>query len=355
MIHRIACQGPSSPESGGDEPATLHPPFGRRALLGSLGGLGVAMAGSSTSAFSSLGTRARSLRVVEGRIGDIQVARVYETITRTKVSSWFPGVDAKLLRPYLDWLVPLHYDPATDTFPMLIQSWVLRSGSRTILIDTCFGNDKDRPGYGYADHLRTPYLDRLRAVGVAPEDVDIVLCTHLHLDHCGWNTRLENGRWVPTFPNAKYIWSRLDQDDSLQQMTDQRALPFARTVYADSVAPVIAAGQARAVDGVFAVDDNILLRPAPGHSPGSLRIEVTSRGKTGVFSGDILHSALQIPLWQYGSVIDFDRREATEARHALLAFCADNDALLLPAHFPAPYVARIVRNGDSFAMQPGWG
>jgi len=298
--------------------------------------------------------RPHRLKSVTGRIGDIEMARVYETTTTMDVKSWHPGLTAADLEPHLSWLAPRFLNPATGEFPMPIVSWVLRSMGRTILIDSCYGNDKDRPGYADADHLHTPYLERLEAVGVLPDEVDMVLCTHLHLDHVGWNTRLIDGRWVPTFPNARYIWSRIEREDAANQSIATTTPPFLRPVYGDSVLPILAAGLAQEVDGVFPVDENILMRPAPGHSPGNVRIELRSQGNIAVFAGDILHSPIQIPLWRQASVVDADAALATRSRHELLSFCADEGALLIPGHFPEPYVGRIVRDGDSFAIRFGW-
>jgi glyoxylase-like metal-dependent hydrolase (beta-lactamase superfamily II) len=292
---------------------------------------------------------------LEGTVGNIQIARVYETTTTLKATEWFPGLDEVQLRPHLNWLAPHFFDITTGMFPMPIQSWVLRSKGRIILIDTCYGNDKHRPGNADSDRLNTPYIERLHAVGVSPEQVDFVLCTHLHLDHVGWNTRLDNGRWVPTFPNARYIWSRVEEGSAAGDAVAPNTPPFLRSVYDDSILPVIAAGLAQAVDGVFALDDEILMRPAPGHSPGNMQIEIRSKGKAAVFSGDILHSPLQIPLWQQHSLVDVDPALATKSRYDLLSFCADEQALLIPGHFPAPHVCRINREGDSFGARFGWG
>lgn len=230
----------------------------------------------------------------------------------------------------------------------------MRSAGKNILIDSGYGNDKARPGNPDSDHLRTPYLERLQAVGVMPEDVDIVICTHLHLDHVGWNTRLRDGRWVPTFPNARYIWSKLDRIESARQSADARTPPFLRPVYGDSVEPVMMAGLAQEIEGAHAVDENITVRPAPGHSPGSMRVEVRSKNRCAVFTGDLLHSPIQIPLWRQASVVDADPEMAVTSRQELLSFCADENALLISAHFPDPFVGRITRKADSFKVRFGW-
>lgn len=323
----------------------------RRELLVSIGSLGAAMVYPGP-AFARP-NRAPRLKIVFGRIGEVEVARVQETVTYFQATTWFPGLRKQDLDPYLSWLAPDFYDPATGLFPMPMQTWILRSAGKIVVIDTGYGNNKDRMGLADADHLNTPYLRRLQAAGVRPEQVDYVICTHLHLDHTGWNTRLRGGRWMPTFPNAKYVWSLADQMDSASQATGPNPFPFTRGVYADSVLPIIEARQSHPITGMHELDEHIVLRPAPGHSPGTLRVEVRSLGSTAVFCGDMLHSPLQIPLWQTGSAGDFDRDMAAQARRQLLDFCVDEAAVLVAGHFPAPHVARIRRDGDRFLPQFG--
>lgn len=343
-----ASRGPTStPDAATSMPIpVVSPTPSRRELLNGL----LALAAGSISANPAF-ARSRSAPkpdVILGRIGDVKIARIEETVTFFQASSWFPDLRKDDLAPYLGWLAPRFYDPATGLFPLPMQTWVLRSKGKIVVIDTGYGNDKSRPGLVDADCLKTPYLKHLRSVGITPEQVDFVLCTHLHLDHTGWNTRLKGGRWIPTFPNAKYIWSLADQQDSLSQASELNPVPFTRGVYNDSILPVIQAGLAFPITDVFKISEEILLRPAPGHSPGTLRIELRSKGQTAVFCGDMLHSPLQIPLWRIGSAGDFDRPAAARARHALLDFCVEENAVLIPGHFSSPHVARIRRDGESF-------
>ena len=145
-------------------------------------------------------------------IGSATVTRVEEQlgITNQPCEKYFRNFERDVLERHLDWLAPDHYSPQHDRFVTSVHSWLIRLGDLTILLDTCGGNHKDRPWTHRFHQLDTPYLQRLRAAGAAPEDVDLVLCTHLHADHVGWNTMLRDGRWVPTFPNAKYLFSRVD-------------------------------------------------------------------------------------------------------------------------------------------------
>ncbi|HYM30024.1 MAG TPA: MBL fold metallo-hydrolase, partial [Candidatus Cybelea sp.] len=144
-------------------------------------------------------------------VGEVSVARVEDIAGPSfKPSAIFADYTPEYIDVHRDWLLPGHYFPKLDRLNMSMHTWVVRNGKHTILIDTCIGNHKSRPGAPFWNDRDGPYLDRLREVGVAPEQVDYVMCTHMHVDHVGWNTKLESGRWVPTFPNAKYLFSRVE-------------------------------------------------------------------------------------------------------------------------------------------------
>ena len=206
-------------------------------------------------------------------VGGVSVTRVEELLGLASLppEKYLAGFDRAVLERHLGWLVPNHYSPEEDRLITSVHSWLIRTDKHTILLDSCAGNHKDRPGFSRFHQLNTPYLDRLREAGAAPEDIDIVLCTHLHSDHVGWNTMLRDGRWVPTFPNAKYLFSRTENE-----WGDPRRNPAAEAdlqrsnSYRDSVLPVIEAGQAEMVDGGYAIGDTMLIEPAPGHSPGHI-------------------------------------------------------------------------------------
>lgn len=295
------------------------------------------------------------LTAIEGKIGSVEIARVLDcTLLGETAQAWFPDFDREAVRPHEHWLCPDHFDPETGRIPMPVQSFVLRTRHHNILIDTCIGNDKERPGIAEMHRLTTSYLDRLAKLGLRPEDIDFVMCTHLHVDHVGWNTRLIDGRWVPTFPNARYIMSKADYAATQAAVGMPGMIAPVRNCFHDSVLPVVEAGQADMVDGLHEMLDEFTLRPAPGHSPGHIRIELASMGETGVFAGDMLHSPLQIPLWQLSSKVCWDKVLAAKSRRALLEFCIDKDALLIPGHFQAPHVGRIREDGDTFAIAFGW-
>ena len=195
--------------------------------------------------------------------------------------------------------------------------------------------------------MNGPYLADLAAAGVAPEAVDFVCCTHLHVDHAGWNTRLVDGRWVPTFPNAKYIFARKEYEfwESLHKEGAQARVP---NVYDDSVLPVMEAGQAVLVDMDHQLDNGIWLEPAPGHTPGHILVNLKSGDEHAIFSGDVIHHPIQLlrPDWSSRACEDPELSAAT--RRALLERVADTATLLAPAHFASPTMGHVVGRGDAF-------
>jgi glyoxylase-like metal-dependent hydrolase (beta-lactamase superfamily II) len=206
------------------------------------------------------------------RIGDITVTRVEEGIGLSSVppKQFLTNFDPDIFRAHHEWMIPLHYEPREDRLVTSIHSWLIRTPRHTILLDTCSGNHKNRPWNRRFHQLDTPYLERLREAGVAPEDIDIVLCTHLHSDHCGWNTQLRDGRWVPTFPNAKYLFSRKEHDRWDPRVSSDKSRA---ELYNDSVLPVIESRQALILDGVHEIDDTLIIEPSPGHTIGHVLLK----------------------------------------------------------------------------------
>ncbi|MCC6775432.1 MAG: MBL fold metallo-hydrolase [Hyphomicrobiales bacterium] len=287
-------------------------------------------------------------------IGTVRVTRVEEQLGPTghPPEQFLPGLDRELIARHRAWLVPEHYDPTRDRFVTSVHSWLVRTGRHTILVDCCAGNHKDRPGFVRFHQLDTPFLARLRAAGAAPEDIDFVLCTHLHSDHVGWNTRLDDGRWVPTFPNAKYLFSRAECDHGDPRRNPAAASDLQRNnAYRDSVLPVIEAGQAMLIDGAHAIDDALRVEPAPGHTPGHVVLKLADGDGRAVLCGDALHHPLQIYAPGLNSRFCELPAQARLTRHQLLEHCAEEAALLFPVHFGAPHVAAVTRAGDAFAAR----
>jgi glyoxylase-like metal-dependent hydrolase (beta-lactamase superfamily II) len=188
----------------------------------------------------------------------------------------------------------------------------------------------------------------MQAAGVRPEEVDLVMCTHLHMDHVGWNTRLQDGKWVPTFPNARYVFSKADYDHYLAVDRDPQQGPANHGSFRDSVLPVVEAGLADMVNGAHAIDEHLAIEPAPGHTPGTVAIKLASRGAQALFCGDILHHAVQVFNPDWNSFVCFDPPSARKSRRKVLEDCAGAGALLMPAHFGAPFVCHIDERGSRF-------
>ncbi|MGE4239986.1 MBL fold metallo-hydrolase [Ramlibacter sp.] len=285
------------------------------------------------------------------QVGSARVTRIEEQVGvgGFPPEKFLVGLDRATFMELLP-RMPNHYSVEHDRLVSSMHSWIIRTGGKIVLVDACCGNHKDRPWMPRFHQLDTPYMQNLEAAGVKPEDVDIVLCTHLHADHVGWNTRLENGKWVPTFPNAKYLFS--DRDDArwnprrMQGMDPNRA-----AVYEDSVLPVVRAGQAQMLEHrSHTLGDLLTIEPSPGHTPGHVVLKLVDDKARALFCGDVLHHATQVYHPEWNSAFCEVPEEAVKTRREVLAWCADSPALLFPTHFAAPYVAAIRREGAGFAL-----
>ncbi len=282
------------------------------------------------------------------RIGDITVNRLVEVEGPLfDAAVLLPDSSPEAFRAQANWLAPQFYDLEGDNMLMSIHAFVVRTPHHTILIDTCCGNDKNRPARPDFSMLDGPFLENLQGLGVAPEAVDFVMCTHLHFDHVGWNTRLDDGEWVPTFPNAKYLFSRADVDHFENMDPDGNHSES----YRDSVLPVIAAGQAVVIDSDHALDDTVWIEPAPGHTPGNYCVRVASGDTGAVFSGDVLHHPVQCahPEWSSRACIDPDQSRITRA--AFLDNYAETDTTVFAAHFPGPTAGTVVTGGENLRFR----
>ena len=257
----------------------------------------------------------------------------------------FPNWDDAVLRRHAEMMIPQCFDQAQGRFIASIHTWVLHTAHHTILIDSCAGNHKNRPALPRFHQLDLPFLDRLAEAGVSPEAVDYVCCTHLHADHCGWNTRLIDGRWVPTFPNAKYVFSKAECDHWSGQGGREG---FNAGVYEDSVLPVIASGQAVVIDGEGAIGDGLYFRPTPGHSVGHVAIELADGNQRAIFSGDVMHQPLQVFRPDWNSAFCENGDQARHSRRWLLEKAAEDASVIFTAHFANSSAGRVTRSGEAF-------
>ena len=245
---------------------------------------------------------------------------------------------------------PRLFDQARNLLIMSFHSIVVRTPTHTVLVDTCVGNDKPRPRNEHWHQRRGSYLEDLAAAGVRPEDVDIVMCTHLHADHVGWNTRLSNGRWVPTFPNARYLFGREEVAHWQDVLERTPADEVNHGSWADSVKPVLDAGQALLVGPDDEVAEGISLLAAPGHTPGNIIVRLEEQSQRAYLTGDVIHHPLQIEFPEWSSCFCWDPELSAATRSQTLARVADEEAWLLPAHFPTPTATKISRGAGGFRM-----
>lgn len=290
----------------------------------------------------------------EIKLGDVTITRVEETHGPIMPpGQFFPDLPEHAWADHQEMLVPDHLGADDGLVRTAFQTWLLRSEGRVILIDTGIGNDKTRPGATFWDHLRLGYLDNLAAAGVRPEDVDLVVNTHLHVDHVGWNTRLTDGVWVPTFPNATYLMPKADFVHFDPANNPDIAGSVNENVFEDSITPVHAAGQVKLWETSHDIDTHLRLEAAPGHTPGSSVIKLTSGGDRALFAGDILHTPLQLAHPDHSSCFCQDPAQARVTRRRLLGWAADSHALVLPAHFSGHSALEIEDTGSTFAIK-GW-
>lgn len=282
------------------------------------------------------------------RIGDVEVSRVTERLfTTITPGALFPDWNPAVLDEQRGWLAPEHMDPALEHTVLSVHTWVLKTPRHVILVDTGIGNGKDRPFSALFHNLDNPYLERLALAGVTPEQVDYVLMTHLHVDHVGWNTRLVDGEWKPTFPNAKYVFAQAEQDFYATPAGARRLC-----VFQDSVLPLIEAGVTQTIpDDGGEYLEGIAFHPTPGHSFRHMAISLQSQGQTAIFSGDVMHHPLQVYRPAWNSVFCDTPEQARASREWLLEYAVRNDAAVFPAHFAGPSAGRIRREGDAYAWR----
>jgi glyoxylase-like metal-dependent hydrolase (beta-lactamase superfamily II) len=276
------------------------------------------------------------------KIGDVTITRIVEVETASIGSFVLPDALPDNLAP-IDWLRPNFVD-AEGQLIMSIHALIVETAGRKLVVDTCLGNDKPRPLPDW-NQRQGPFLADLEAAGHPRESIDTVICTHLHVDHVGWNTMLVNDRWVPTFPNARYLIGKEEWDywknDPDGQFGD---------VMADSVRPIIEAGLADLVAPDHKISNEVWLEPTPGHTPGHVSVRISSGGQDAVITGDLMHHPCQMARPDWASAFDYDPDAARKTRHDFLARYADGPVLVIGTHFAGPTAGRVVRDGDAYRL-----
>lgn len=270
------------------------------------------------------------------------------------------------------WLRP-HFVDEEGRMLGLVQCFVIEMGSHLVVVDTCVGDDKDLPSDENWNRKHFGLLNKFRDAGFDPQSVDLVLCTHLHLDHVGINTRLEDGEWVPTFSNARYLFARSEYEywkaEAEAEQPDPETLDSAferyragfqatqRLVHEQSVEPVMRAGLAELVDPHNEQEreplPGIRLVPTSGHTPGHVSVEISSNGEAALITGDAFHHPCQIARADWATVADYDRDASSATRRRMLDELEASGALMLGTHFAEPTAGRIVRDGETFRLETG--
>jgi glyoxylase-like metal-dependent hydrolase (beta-lactamase superfamily II) len=281
------------------------------------------------------------------KLNDISIQRIVEQETAlAPITGLFPDLTPELLAENRAWLQPTALDEH-DTMKITVQSYLVRTPHHTILIDSCVGNDKERPGRpAWNRKTDTTFLTNLAAAGVAVEEIDYVMCTHLHVDHVGWNTRLQDGRWVPTFPRARYVFGATEYAH-WEGLHAQEPSP----VFADSVLPIVEAQRADLVASDFSLGDHVRLLPTPGHTPGHVAVRLGRTQDDAVITGDLIHSPLQMRYPNLSPRFDTDPVMSATTRRAFLESYCDTPTLCCTIHFPAPSMGHIKRWGDGFKCE----
>jgi glyoxylase-like metal-dependent hydrolase (beta-lactamase superfamily II) len=281
----------------------------------------------------------------ELRIGDATITSIIERDGPWRTpEAMFPAYDPEVGRAHLAGLDAVVYDAASNRMVITYQTFVIRTPHHTILVDTCTGEDKGYPAP--MDFSKQPWLDGFNAAGLSFEQIDYVFCTHLHIDHCGWNTVLRDGRWVPTFPNAKYIFHKKEYA-AWEQATKEGKQPPGN-VWTYNCLPIVEAGQALLVDDDYTLDDTIWLTPTPGHAPCHCCVNIKSGGQRAVVTGDLMHHALQVREPDWFTIFDWDAQQGIESRRRFLGEIAGTGTFVLPIHFPSPTVGLVEPLRDAF-------
>jgi glyoxylase-like metal-dependent hydrolase (beta-lactamase superfamily II) len=277
------------------------------------------------------------------RIGDVAVTKVVE-LEATGGTRFILPQATREATSAIPWMYP-HFMNAEGRLIMSIHALIIEAPGRRILVDTCLGNDKPRTVPNWSMR-QGPFLQDLAAAGFARESIDTVVCTHLHVDHVGWNTMLVDGRWKPTFPNARYLMGRVEFDywHAQQHNAEQRV------VFGDSVQPVFDAGLVDLVEVDHRLCDEVSLTPTLGHTPGHVSVRISSYGEEALITGDFIHHPCQLARPDWASAADYDPAHSTRTRREVFDALAGKPVLVIGTHFSGPTAGHIVRDADAYRL-----
>lgn len=291
------------------------------------------------------------------RFGQTTVDKVVEIDKFWVEPAWlYPNIGIDTAARYQQLLGPSLISPNEHKLCLSFHSYLIRTGTTNILVDTCNGEHKHRPRAQWQHMLAaTEYLNNLKKLGLTPDDIDIVLCTHLHTDHVGWNTLQKDGKWVPTFPKAKYVFNRQEFEHYLRLHEGNPEFPVNQGSFADSILPIVEAGQAMLVDANHFVDGDLTggvwLEDAKGHTPGHVTVHVNEKGQHGVMTGDIFHHPIIFLEPGLINTGDWNPEMARQTRERITHQLADTNTVLLTMHFPSPTAGRIHSCAKGFRFE----
>ncbi len=278
------------------------------------------------------------------RVGKAEVLRIEEYHgLGFPPQAFLPDWEDTLVQKHLHWMVPRHYVPDEGRLVGSIHSWLIKLPNLTVLVDTCSGNHKHRPDNPFFSMKNSSYLENLLAAGVDPDEVDYVFCTHLHIDHAGWNTRLVDGRWVPTFRNAKYVVSRNEFE---RLVSDPNPSQDHLNLIVDTIQPIIDSKQWLLIDTPFQLCDELYIEASPGHTSEHCHVTLSSGGERAVFSGDIVHHPIQVHIPTWNSSACSVPLQAIRTRMQVLESLSETDTWLMPVHFARPFCCKVGKPQD---------
>lgn len=281
----------------------------------------------------------------ELKIGSAAIIPIFEIDAGHVIQEGIPDAKPEAVKQ-IPWLNP-NYADMNGNLRAQVQAFLVDVGGDKIVVDACCGDGRERPGLPEWGHLRTGFMERFSKVW-QPDEVDFVLCTHMHFDHVGWNTHFVDGEWAPTFPNAQYIFS--EREFNYWNGKPEKEMEDDRMGFAESILPVYEAGLGKLVPDDYRITPNVSYIPTPGHTPGHVAVLIESDGQSAVVSGDALHHPCQIAHPEWGTPFDSNTDQANKSRRALLERFADSETIFIGAHFAEPVAGKIVRDGTGFRL-----
>src|SRR5690349_2622691 len=281
------------------------------------------------------------------QIGDVTVTKIVELETTGGSRFILPQATREAILP-ISWLIP-HFADAEGRLKMSIHALMVEAPGRRIIVDTCLGNDKKDRRIPTWNDRQGRFLEDLSAAGFKRDSIDTVLCTHLHVDHVGWNTMLVDEQWVPTFPNARYLIGRAEYD--YWKAEEEGVEDLSTSYFHDSVKPVWDAGLVDLVETDHRVCDEVSLEPTLGHTPGHVSIRIRSKGEDALITGDFTHHPCQMARPEWAAEVDFDKAASTATRRRVYGALEGTKTLVIGTHFAAPCAGHVVRDGEAWRLE----